>query len=139
MSDNINENINNDINTTNNKERDQSYLDILNVNILNIKKIETMEETEDNSKEWFKNSPIIYFFLKIILLFEGDILRILLQLGDLYMTCIVTNFFLEILIIHVCAAADSNTFIKVYGFISAFIFCFLMRRVITIAFWELYQ
>ena len=94
---------------------------------------------EDNNKELFINSPIIYFFLKIFLLFEGQILRIFVQLGDLYFSAIITNIYLEIILIQVCASATSNTFIKIYAFISGLIFCFLMKSIVTISYWELYQ
>ena len=97
------------------------------------------EIIEDRNKEFFSNSPIIYFFVKVFLLFEGQITRILIQLGDLYFSGIITNIYLEILIIQICASATSNTFIKIYAFISGLIFCFLMKIIITIAFWELYQ
>ena len=94
---------------------------------------------EDNNKELFINSPIIYFILKIFLLFEGQILRIFVQLGDLYFSAIITNIYLEIILIQVCASATSNTFIKIYAFISGLIFCFLMKSIVTISYWELYQ
>ena len=104
----------------------------------NIKEIE-IDEDKNKNKEFFSNSPIIYFFIKILLLFEGQMTRILLQLGDLYFSGIITNIYLEIILIQVCASATSNTFIKIYAFISGLIFCFLMKIIITIAYWELYQ
>ena len=97
-----------------------------------------IEINEDKNKEFFSNSPVIYFFIKIILLFEGQITKILLQLGDLYFAGIITNIYLEIILIQVCASATSITFIKIYAFISGLIFSFLLKIIITIAYWELY-
>ena len=101
-------------------------------------KIDLIEEEEKN-KEFFLNSPKIYFFIKTFLLFEGDILRILIQLGDLYFCGIITNIYLEIIIIQISASAEYNALIKIFAFISAIIFCFLMKIILTIAYWELYQ
>ena len=109
-------------------------------NVLNKYKFANIiESDEERNKEFFSNSPYIYFLIKIFLLFEGQITRILIQLGDLYFSCIITNIYLEIIIIQLCASAESSAFIKLYGFISALIFCFLMKIIISIAYWELYQ
>ena len=100
----------------------------------NIEKI-----NERNNKDFFSNIPLIYFLVKIILLFEAQIIRFLIQIGDFYFSCIITNMYLEIILIQVCASAISNVFIKIYAFISALIFAFLMKSTVTIAYWELYQ
>ena len=43
------------------------------------KNIEPKEETqEEKNKELFINRPVLYFFIKILLLFEGQITRILM-------------------------------------------------------------
>ena len=117
----------------------KNYNNMENDNFSENKNENIKEIDEDKNKEFFSNSPIIYFFIKIFLLFEGQITRILLQLGDLYFSGIITNIYLEIILIQVCASATSNTFIKIYAFISGLIFCFLMKIIITIAYWELYQ
>ena len=117
----------------------KNYNNMENDNFSENKNENIKEIDEDKNKEFFSNSPIIYFFIKIFLLFEGQITRILLQLGDLYFSGIITNIYLEIILIQVCASATSNTFIKIYAFISGLIFCFLMKIIITVAYWELYQ
>ena len=102
--------------------------------------IELKEETpEDKNKELFINHPVIYFFLKILLLFEGQLTRILMQIGDLYIVGIITNTYLQIIVIQLCAVAESNAFAVIFGFISALIFAFLMKIIVTISYWELYQ
>ena len=93
----------------------------------------------DKNKEFFINHPVIYFFIKILFLFEGEITRILVQIGDLYIIGIITNTYLEIIVIQLCAVAESNAFAVIFGFISALIFCFLMKNIVSIAYWELYQ
>ena len=96
--------------------------------------------TEDEpDKELFINSPIISLFLKIFFLFEGQIIRALVQIGDLYFCSIITNIYLEVVIIIICSSADSNYFIQIYAFISSLIFAYLMRNICTIAYWELFQ
>ena len=104
-----------------------------------IKNLNLTQLAEEKNKEFFSGFPIILFFIKLLLLFEGKITRILIQLGDLYFSVIITNMYLEIILIQVCASAVSNVFIKIYAFISALIFCCLMKIIITIAYWELYQ
>ena len=97
------------------------------------------ENTEEKNKEYFYEHPIIYFFIKIFLLFEGQITRILIQIGDLYIIGIITNIYLEIIIIQLCAVAESNAAAVVFAFISSLIFAFLMKNILSIAYWELYQ
>ena len=104
------------------------------------KNIEPKEETqEEKNKELFINRPVLYFFIKILLLFEGQITRILTQIGDLYIIGIITNTYLQIIVIQLCAVAESNAFAVIFGFISALIFAFLMKIIVTISYWELYQ
>ena len=104
------------------------------------KNIEPKEETqEEKNKELFINRPVLYFFIKILLLFEGQITRILMQIGDLYIVGIITNTYLQIIVIQLCAVAESNAFAVIFGFISALIFAFLMKIIVTISYWELYQ
>ena len=119
-------------NSKKNESSSEKIIDIKNKNILD-------QNNKEKNNEFFSNSPVIYLFIKIFLLFEGHITRILLQLGDLYISAIITNIYLEIIIIQVCASAEYNTFIKIYAFISATIFSFLMKIIVTIAYWELYQ
>ena len=104
------------------------------------KKTESKTETlEEKNKELFINHPIIYFFIKILLLFEGQITRILIQVGDLYIIGIITNTYLQIIVIQLCAVAESNAVAVIFAFISALIFAFLMKIIVTISYWELYQ
>jgi len=100
---------------------------------------EEKESYDEKSKEFLSNSPFIYMLFKIILLSEGQITRILLQLGDLYFASIITNIYLEIMIILLTASAESNTFIKIYAFVSSLIFLFIFKIIVTISYWELYQ
>ena len=97
------------------------------------------EASEVNNNEFFIKCPVIYLFFKILFIFEGQILRIFIQIGDLYFCAVITNIYLEIILIQVCASAVSNVFIKIYAFISGLIFAFLMKSIVTIAYWELYQ
>ena len=107
---------------------------------INKKTQETNIETpEEKDKEFFINHPVIYFFLKILLLFEGQITRILIQIGDLYIVGIITNIYLEIIIIQLCAVAESNVAAVIFAFISALIFASLMKNIVSISYWELYQ
>ena len=99
----------------------------------------TKSSIDEKNKEFFNNCPMIYFLFKVFLLFEGQIMRILVQIGDLYFAGVITNIYLQIIIIQICASGMSNTYIKIYAFLSSFIFCFLMKSVISIAYWELYQ
>ena len=110
-----------------------------NINLSQIIEGKADEKEDDKNKEFFSNLPVLYLFLKILLLAEGQITRILLQLGDLYFSAIITNIYLEIMIIQLSGSAESNTFIKIYAFISSLIFAFMFRIIITIAYWELYQ
>ena len=110
-----------------------------NINLSQIIEGKANENEDDKNKEFFSNLPVLYLFLKILLLAEGQITRILLQLGDLYFSAIITNIYLEIMIIQLSGSAESNTFIKIYAFISSLIFVFMFRIIITIAYWELYQ
>ena len=114
-------------------------IDINSSNFYNKKTELPLEKEDDKNKEFFINHPIIYFFIKILLLFEGQITRILMQIGDLYIIGIITNIYLEIIIIQLCGVAESNAVAVIFGFISALIFCFLMKIIVTIAYWELYQ
>ena len=104
------------------------------------KNLESNAETlGEKDKEFFINHPVIYFFLKILFLFEGQITRILIQIGDLYIVGIITNIYLEIIIIQLCAVAESNVAAIIFAFISALIFAFLMKNIVSISYWELYQ
>ena len=109
------------------------------VKIFEKKHTNITEVNEDENRDIFSNIPLIYLFFKITLLFEAQIIRLLLQIGDLYFSGIITNMYLEIILIQVCASAVSNIFIKIYAFISALIFAFLMKSIVAIAYWELYQ
>ena len=98
------------------------------------------KSSEDNkSKEFFTQSPVKHFFINFLLIIEGKIVRIMIQFGDLYFAAILTNIYLEVVIIQICASAESSTFIQIYGFISSLIFAYLMRNICTIAYWELFQ
>jgi len=110
-----------------------------NIKFSIIKEEEIKEQNDDKSKEFLSNSPFIYMLFKIFLLSEGQITRILLQLGDLYFASIITNIYLEIMLILLTASAESNTFIKIYAFVSSLIFLFIFRIIVTISYWELYQ
>ena len=106
-----------------------------NNNKLTLSKI-TEDEPEN---ELFSSSPIISLLLKIFLLIEGQIIRALVQFGDLYFAAIITNIYLEIVIIIICSSAEKNVLAQIYAFISSLIFAYLMRNVCTIAYWELFQ
>ena len=98
------------------------------------------QSTEDHpEKEFFTSSPIIFLLLKIFLLIEGQIIRALVQFGDFYFVAIITNVYLEVVIIIICSSAESNIVVQIYAFISSLIFAYLMRNVCTIAYWELFQ
>ena len=130
--DKIEDNSNNNYNKSDNGFNDEVKIyEKQNANISEIK--------EEENIDFFSNIPLIYFFFKITLLFEAQIIRLLLQIGDLYFSGIITNIYLEIILIQVCASAVSNVFIKIYAFISALIFAFLMKSIVSIAYWELYQ
>ena len=94
---------------------------------------------DDKSRELFTDSPLLHFFAHFLLIIEGKIVRILIQFGDIYFAAILTNIYLEVLIIQICASAESNAFMQVYAFISSLIFAYLMRNICTIAYWELFQ
>ena len=94
---------------------------------------------DDKSKEFFTDSPLKHFFVNFLLIIEGKIVRIMIQFGDVYFAAIITNIYLEVVIIQICASAESSTFIQIYGFISSLIFAYLMRNICTIAYWELFQ
>ena len=94
---------------------------------------------DEKEKELFTDSPLLHFFINFLLIVEGKMVRIMMQFGDLYFAAIITNVYLEVVIIQICASAESNPFMKVYGFISSLIFAYLMRNICTIAYWELFQ
>ena len=94
---------------------------------------------DEKEKEFFTDSPITLVILKIFFLFEGQLIRIFVQIGDLYFAAIITNIYLEVVIIQICASAESNGFIQIYAVISSLIFAYLMRNICTIAYWELFQ
>ena len=94
---------------------------------------------DEKEKEFFTESPTKLLLLKIFFLFEGELIRIFVQIGDIYFAAIITNIYLEVVIIQICASAESNTFIQFYAVISSLIFSYLMRNICTIAYWELFQ
>ena len=94
---------------------------------------------DDKSLELFTDSPYLHFFLNFLFIIEGKIIRILIQFGDIYFAAIITNIYLEVVIIQICASAESSTFVQIYAFISSLIFAYLMRNICTIAYWELFQ
>ena len=104
-----------------------------------ISKESTNIENEINTTEFFINSPLLLLILKILLFSEGKIMRIFAQIGDLYFCILITNIYVEIVIILLCSSADSIFIIELLGIISSFTFAFLMRNPTTIAFWELAQ
>jgi hypothetical protein len=61
------------------------------------------KEKEITCSDFFKNSPLILLILKIFLFSEGKLMRIFAQIGDLYFCILVTNFYVEIVIILLCA------------------------------------
>ena len=106
----------------------------------NINNLRLSKMTEDEpEKELFTSSPIIALLLKIFFLIEGQIVRAMVQFGDLYFAGIITNIYLEIVIIIICSSAESNIMAQIYAFLSSLIFAYLMRNVCTIAYWELFQ
>ena len=106
----------------------------------NINNLRLSKMTEDEpEKELFTSSPIIALLLQIFFLIEGQIVRAMVQFGDLYFAAIITNIYLEIVIIIICSSAESNIMAQIYAFLSSLIFAYLMRNVCTIAYWELFQ
>ena len=106
----------------------------------NLNNLRLSKMTEDEpEKELFTSSPIIALLLKIFFLIEGQIVRAMVQFGDLYFAGIITNIYLEIVIIIICSSAESNIMAQIYAFLSSLIFAYLMRNVCTIAYWELFQ
>ena len=106
----------------------------------NINNLRLSKMTEDEpEKELFTSSPIMALLLKIFFLIEGQIVRAMVQFGDLYFAAIITNIYLEIVIIIICSSAESNIMAQIYAFLSSLIFAYLMRNVCTIAYWELFQ
>ena len=106
----------------------------------NINNLRLSKMTEDEpEKELFTSSPIIALLLKIFFLIEGQIVCAMVQFGDLYFAAIITNIYLEIVIIIICSSAESNIMAQIYAFLSSLIFAYLMRNVCTIAYWELFQ
>ena len=101
--------------------------------------LSSKDSEDEKEKEYFTDSPRLHFFVNFLLIIEGKIVRIMVQFGDLYFAAILTNIYLEIVIIQICATADASTFIQIYGFISALIFAYLMRNICSIAYWELFQ
>ena len=86
------------------------------------------KSTEDEpEKELFISSPILALILKIFFIIEGQIIRTLIQFGDLYFVLIITNIYLEVVIIIICSSADLNNLAQIYAFISSLIFAYLMR------------
>ena len=130
---------NNKIKEDSNICNEVNYLNKENIYISKLKMENITEMNDEKDKEFFSNSPVIYFFIKVLLLFEGQITRILLQIGDFYFSGIITNIYLEIILIQICGSATSGAFAKICAFISGLIFCFLMKIIVTIAYWELYQ
>ena len=94
---------------------------------------------DDKEKEFFTDSPIKLLLLKVFFLFEGSLVRIFVQIGDIYFAAILTNIYLEVIIIQICASADTNLGIQVYAVLSSLIFAYLMRNLCSIAYWELFQ
>ena len=106
----------------------------------NINNLRLSKMTEDEpEKELFTSSPIIALLLQIFFFIEGQIVRAMVQFGDLYFAAIITNIYLEIVIIIICSSAESNIMAQIYAFLSSLIFAYLMRNVCTIAYWELFQ
>ena len=121
-----------------NKINDKENKDIINDKDSKFSLISKSSE-DDKSKEFFTDSPLKHFFVNFLLIIEGKIVRIMIQFGDLYFAAILTNIYLEVVIIQICASAESSTFTQIYGFISSLIFAYLMRNICTIAYWELFQ
>ena len=97
---------------------------------------------DEPEKEFFTSSPIIMLLLKIFLLIEGQIIRALVQFGDLYFVLIITNIYLEVVIIIICSSADLNILAQIYAFISSLILAYLMSfwcLVLFIYYWDFYH
>ena len=94
---------------------------------------------DEKEKEFFVDTPVKLLLLKLFLLFEGQLVRIFVQIGDIYFAAIITNIYLEVVIIQICASAESNAFMQFYAILSSLIFSYLMRNICTIAYWELFQ
>ena len=124
-----------DINSDRNSANILDKIDNKSQNFSLISKI----SEDEKEKEFFVETPIKLLLLKIFLLFEGQLIRIFIQIGDIYFSAIITNIYLEVVIIQICASAESNAFMQFYAVVSSLIFSYLMRNICTIAYWELYQ
>ncbi len=124
-----------DINSDRNSANILDKIDNKSQNFSLISKI----SEDEKEKEFFVDTPIKLLLLKIFLLFEGQLIRIFIQIGDIYFSAIITNIYLEVVIIQICASAESNAFMQFYAVVSSLIFSYLMRNICTIAYWELYQ
>ena len=124
-----------DINSDRNSANILDKIDNKSQNFSLISKI----SEDEKEKEFFVDTPVKLLLLKIFLLFEGQLIRIFIQIGDIYFSAIITNIYLEVVIIQICASAESNAFMQFYAVLSSLIFSYLMRNICTIAYWELYQ
>ena len=66
-------------------------------------------------------------------------MRIFAQIGDLYLCILITNIYVEIIIILLFSSADSSFIIELFGIISSITFVTLIWNHVTIAYWELAQ
>ena len=85
-------------------------------------------KNEIDASEFFINSPLLLLILKIFLFSEGKIMRLFAQIGDLYFCILITNIYVEIIIILLCSSEDCIFIIKLLGVISSFTFAYLMRN-----------
>ena len=66
-------------------------------------------------------------------------MRIFAQIGDLYLCILITNIYVEIIIILLFSSADSSFIIELFGIISSITFVTLIWNHVIIAYWELAQ
>ena len=48
---------------------------------------------DEKEKEFFVDTPVKLLLLKLFLLFEGQLVRIFVQIGDIYFAAILTNLY----------------------------------------------
>ena len=117
-----------DINSDRNSANILDKIDNKSNNFSLISKI-TEDEKE---KEFFVDTPVKLLLLKLFLLIEGQLVRIFIQIGDIYFGAIITNIYLEVVIIQICASAESNAFMQFYAILSSLIVSYIMRNICTI-------
>lgn len=96
--------------------------------------VESSEETM-KSDEPKSRSAVIPLF-KLLLIYPGKIMRVVVQVGDLYYCIGITNIYVETLLILLCSSAEKGSFVKFLTFVITFMFSCLIGNPISLAYWE---